>query len=283
MKKIFIFLAAVVGVGLMASCNRVSEFNLEPFASFYVASATISESATATNFSLPVLLYNVDEACSVTYKVEPVSATEGVDYTVKSTSGVLNFAKGEKEQSIDFSITGQPGVYTGSLKFVVKLEGASNGVSLGNYNTCTITIADKDLKVDWDYLSGVWNAQDYDAGKPDGGAYKVQFTKVDETTIALTNLWGGGETIIGTVSFSESGSSASIAFDARQVVYDATDDGFGELILIGTNASGSWAFAPAKAKIDADGFVLGPWNMLITAGQYEGYIYGDSYSTEFTK
>lgn len=283
MKKVFIYLAAVVGVGLMASCNRVSEFYTEAYASFYTASVTLSESATATDVSIPVVLFNVDDACSVTYKVEPVSATEGVDYTVKSTSGVLNFAKGEKEQKIEVSVTGQPGVYTGNLKFNIKLEGASDGVSLGSYNTCSITIVDKDLKVDWAYLTGVWNAQDYDEGKPDGGVYKVQFTKVDESTIALTNLWGGGETILGSVTFSESGSSASIAFDARQVVIDATADGYGELILIGTNASGGWAYAPAKAKIDADGFILGPWNLLITAGEYKDYLFGNSFTTEFTK
>ena len=144
MKKIFIFLAAVVGIGLMHSCNGVSEYYREAFVSLNTASVTITEAATATSYQLPVFLYNVDGASTVTYTVEAVSATEGVDYTVNNASGVLNFASGEKEKTIDVTITGQPGVYTGDTQFKIKLASASEGISLGNINVCTVTIKDAD-------------------------------------------------------------------------------------------------------------------------------------------
>lgn len=283
MKNIVKAFAVLAGISALAACNKYAEYNWTPFVSLDFRSATVAESDPATAWTLPVHLYNHDGACTVTYTVEAVSAKEGVDYTLADASGVLSFPAGTDTQNIVINISGQPGVYTGATKFVVTLQSASDDVVLGDTKSCTVTISDKDIKVDWAYLTGVWKAQDYDDGQADGGQYKVRFDKVDDETIALTNLWGGGETIFGTIEFAASGSSAKIAFDAAQVVIDATSDGFGEMILIGQNASGKWAIAPAIATISADGFVLGPWNLLITAGEYEGYLYGTSYMTEFTK
>lgn len=283
MKNIVKAFAVLAGVAALSACNKYAEYNWTPFVSLDVRSATISESDPATAWTLPVHIYNHDGACTVTYTVEAISAKEGVDYTLADASGVLSFPAGTDTQNIVVNISGQPGVYTGNVKFAVKLQSASDDVTLGVTNTCTVTVVDKDIKVDWAYIVGVWKAQDYDAEQPDGGQYKVEFKKVDEQTVSLTNLWGGGETIEGTIEFAASGSSATIAFDPLQTVIDASADGFGDLVLIGQNASGKWAIAPAIATISSDGFFLGPWNLLITAGEYEGYIYGTSYMTEFTK
>lgn len=283
MKNIVKAFAVLAGVAALSACNKYAEYNWTPFVSLDVRSATISESDPATAWTLPVHLYNHDGACTVTYTVEAISAKEGVDYSLADASGVLSFPAGTDTQNIVVNISGQPGVYTGNVKFAVKLQSASDDVTLGVLNTCTVTVVDKDIKVDWAYIVGVWKAQDYDAEQPDGGQYKVEFKKVDDETVSLSNLYGGGMTIYGTVEFAANGSSATIAFDPMQPVADASANGYGELVIIGQNASGKWAVAPAIATISADGFVLDPWNLVITAGEYEGYLWSDSLKTEFTK
>lgn len=271
---------AVIAAGLV-SCVDKPEYSRVPFVSMYKTSATVAESAAGTVYNIPVKLYNTTEGTSVSYSISG-TAKNGVDYTLADQSGVLNIPAGADSAAISVRVTGQPGVFTGSLNMKVTLESATNGVSLGNFNSFNMTISDKDLHVDWKYLAGKWTAQDYDDGAKDGGTYEVTITQVDNNTLELYNLWGGEEAITGTVTFDETATSAKISFAARQVVMDASAYGYGNLILLG-QSNGQWAYAPAIATVSADGFVLGPWNMLITAGDYSGYLYGTSYTTEFTK
>ena len=148
--------------------------------------------------------------------------------------------------------------------------------------TVNISIADF-VPVDWAFVEGTWKAQDYDGGSADGGEYEVEIVKVDDKTLTLENLWGGEEKLTGTIEFDEDANTATITFPARQVVMDASAYGYGNLILIGQNDAGSWAFAPVKAAVSISGISIGPWNMVITDGQYSGYIFGNSYQTELTR
>ena len=271
---------AVLAAGLV-SCVDKPEFTTVPYVSMYRTSATVAETPGGTIYNIPIKLYNTSEATSVSYSVSG-TAKNGVDYTLLDQSGVVNFPAGTDSTAIAVNVTGQPGVFTGSLNMRITLESATNGVTIGNFKRFTMTISDKDLHVDWNYLAGKWTAQDYDDGSKDGDTYEVTITKVDDSTLELYNLWGGEETIVGTVTFEEGATSATISFADQQVVMDASAYGYGNLILLGQRG-GSWAYAPAIATVSADGFILGPWNLLITAGQYAGYLYGNSYTTEFTK
>lgn len=138
--KSFALLAAVAG---LVACEEVGVYETAPFVSMDVRTAVVEESNPATVWSLPVHLYNYGSATTVTYTVEAVTATAGVDYTVADGSGVLNFT-GNDTQNISVSVTGQPGVYTGNLTFQIKLASATNDVQLGAVSTCTVTIKDKD-------------------------------------------------------------------------------------------------------------------------------------------
>ena len=122
MKNIFKAIAVLAGVAGLAACTKYAEYETAPFASLDFRSATVEESKTAATFTLPVHVYNYDGACSVTYTVDAGTAKEGVDYSLVDASGVLNFAEGTDTQNITISVTGQPGVYTGNLKFTVTLR-----------------------------------------------------------------------------------------------------------------------------------------------------------------
>lgn len=147
MKKIFKILAVVSVFAGLVSCVKYADYKTEPFASVDVASAKITEPAvgeSAIAYKLPVHVYNATSDCSVSYEVKDVNAKQGVDYTVIGGTGVLNFAKGVETQELEFSISGQPGTFTGDVSFQVVLKEATNNVALGAISTAKITIADKD-------------------------------------------------------------------------------------------------------------------------------------------
>ncbi|MCQ2156980.1 MAG: hypothetical protein MJY53_01130 [Bacteroidales bacterium] len=147
MKKIFKIFAVVSVFAGLVSCVKYADYKTVPFASADVSSAKITEPAVgepAVTYKLPVHVYNATSDCAVSYEIKDVTAKQGVDYTVIGGTGVLNFAKGVETQEIEFSITGQPGIFTGDVNFQVILKEATNNVTLGSINTARITIADKD-------------------------------------------------------------------------------------------------------------------------------------------
>lgn len=147
MKKIFKIFAAVSVFAGLVSCVKYADYKTAPFTSFDVSSAKIIEpleGEPAISYKLPVHVYNATSDCAVSYEIKDVTAKQGVDYTVVGGTGVLNFAKGEDTQHIEFSITGQPGIFTGDVNFQVILKEATNDVTIGAISTAKITIADKD-------------------------------------------------------------------------------------------------------------------------------------------
>ncbi len=144
MKKTIRIFAVMAAVASLAACSRYADYETFPYASLDIRSATIEESSPATTWTLPVHVYNHSGDCTVSYSVEPLEAKEGVDFTMADASGVLNFPAGTDTQNITVSITGQPGTFTGNVRFRIKLASATNDVNLGSLSTCTVTIKDLD-------------------------------------------------------------------------------------------------------------------------------------------
>jgi Calx-beta domain-containing protein/IPT/TIG domain-containing protein len=80
-------------------------------------------------------------AVSVNYATANGTATAGNDYT--AASGTLSFADGESSKSFFVPITNDL-IYEGNETFTVTLSGATNGASIGNPSTQTITIVDNE-------------------------------------------------------------------------------------------------------------------------------------------
>ncbi len=133
---------AVLAAGLV-SCVDKPEFTTVPFVSMYRTSATVTETAGGTVYSIPLKLYNTSDATSVSYTVSG-TAKNGVDYTFADQSGVVNFPAGTDSTAIVVNVTGQPGVFTGNLNMRVTLESATAGVTIGNFKSFNMTIKDVD-------------------------------------------------------------------------------------------------------------------------------------------
>ena len=279
MKNIVKAFAVLAGVVSLVACNKYADYNWTSFASFDSRSFNVLENVGTIEVGLST--YNISGPCTVTLSASG-NAVAGENYRiVGNESGVFNFAAAGT-QTVQIEIINHPYDIDGTLTLNLTINSVSDGVEIGALKTVRITIRDF-VPVDWTYLAGIWNAQDYDDGAADGGEYQVLVTKVSDTKIALTNLWGGEETIEGTIAFDTEANTAAIEFPAQQVVMDASAWGYGNLILIGKNASGSWAYSPVKATVSATGVEIGPWNMLITDGQYAGYLWATSLTTSLTK
>ncbi len=279
MKRNIIF-GALLAVMTFVSCSQKLEYKKVAFAAFDSKSFSVNEDAGSVKVDLSA--YNIESACNVTVSFGG-TAKSGEHYTVSGIEGgVLNFTKSETK-TLTFNIIDHPNEYLGNQTIVLGISSVSDGMEIGAIKSLTITILDNDIPVNWDFVTGKWTAQDYDEGQEDGSTYSVSITKVDDTHITLTNLWGGGENLEGTIAFDSATNSATIEFAARQVVTDASAYGYGKLLLLGQNESGAWAFSPVIAKVTSGGISIGPWNMVITAGTYAGYLYGGSYQTVLTK
>lgn len=132
--------AAVAG---LAACSD-TEYKVVPFASLDMQAVTVDESETETLVSIPVRVYNNKTGCTVSYSITDGSAVNGVNFKPLNDSGVLNFEAGVDSLAISFYTTGAPGTFTGDQTFSVKLTDASDGVTLGTFSKCTVTIKDMD-------------------------------------------------------------------------------------------------------------------------------------------
>ncbi len=285
MKKAYTLIAGLALVAALASCDRIAEFKSYPFVRLQDGTTSYSVNEDVGKLTIPVTSYdNENGSGSVTFEVVDPKGAKGTAFTVEPSSGVLNFT-GNQTQNITVTVKNNEGVYTGNVAFQIKFTGVSGDLTMGAPNALNVTIVDKDIPVTWDYVEDIWEAQDYTlAGAKDGDPYHAQIKKVDDTHLKLINLWGGEEALDGTITFDAATNTAEILFDARQVVMDASSYGYGNLILLGQNDAGSWAFSPVKAKVTAEGITIGPWNMLITAGEYANYLWDNSgYNTVLTK
>lgn len=272
MKKANIFIAGILLLGALSACNPLGEFKSYPFARFETSAIDIEKE---DEVKIPVVAYDAEgKTGTVTFKVTNVDG-EAANYKVEPASGVLNF-NGNETQNIVVKVVNHE-----KTKFTIELTSATGDFTIGGGRTFTVNML-KYFPVTWDYIEGVFDAQDFDNGKEDGTAYQVAFKKVDDTHVQLINLWGGGTVLDGTIKFDQEANTAEMAFDAQQVVFDATAYGYGPLILIGMGKDG-WDFVPAKAVASIKGITVGPWNILITEGQYKNYLYGTSYTTECSK
>lgn len=142
MKKSIILLGLALAA-VSCNLNDLKSFDdNDAFAAFSTSAVSVAENG--GTLSIPVHLTSLGGvATSVSYTIKDGSAAQGKDFTVAGGTGVLNFAAGETEKTIDFNIIEHPEVFTGDLRFSVELTSAGD-VALGAATVATVTINDLD-------------------------------------------------------------------------------------------------------------------------------------------
>lgn len=280
MKAIAKILVAGTALVVMASCSRIATFTTYPFV-VMEKTGTVSVKENVGQVVIPVTTYNFEgQTGTVTFKVEDITGHQGEAYTVEPASGVLNFS-GNQSQNIVVNVIDRTGTYTGNDSFSISITGTTGDLTMGNAYNIKCNIVDNDIPVDWAYVQGKWEA--YDFGDSEN-KYEIEIKKVDDTTIELTNLWDGGETITGTISFDEANNTADIWFDGFQVVY--VHGTYGPIGIFGMTEDGSLDKAnnyAVHANVTAAGISIGPWIELILTGDYAYYSLDDGGITTLTK
>ena len=263
MKTYRILSVVLLAAGLVSCSNKV-EFKDVPFVAFDNASINVKEDVGSINIG--VTAYSFTEPFSLTFEKVDGKAIEGDSYEiVDNDARVLRFTPENPTQTIIVDVVNKEGVTTGAVDFTINLLTATGEeITLAANTVCSVSIADNDVPVNWDYIVGEWNASDFGGPK-----YTVEIKQIDETTLILHNLWQGGLDIEGTITFDEENNTASIAFAAKQVV--ANHSSYGPMGIYGLTPDGSKLVDPATAFVTNAKFELGPWLPLILTGDYAGY------------
>ena len=179
-------LAAAALSALFVSCDRTAEFEPGQFVSLDHYAYSVKESV--GELTIPVHVYNHTSEVQVSVSVLANTAVEGTDYElVTPASGVLTFAPGETTKSITFTIKSFLGTYTGAKNFGVKIASATDGVTVGNVNSASVTINDEDHPLSM--FLGDWTGT-FNTGGGTYAGHTISITAVegDVTKVYVNNL-----------------------------------------------------------------------------------------------
>lgn len=178
-------LATLALAALFASCDRTAEFKSEKFISVDNNSYSVTE--VEGEVTIPVHVYNADNnEVNVSVTVLPGTAEEGADFEVVTpASGVLTFAAGETTKEVKVAIKSHEGVYTGNKNFAIQVASATEGVSVGKFDTSLITINDLDHPLS--KFIGDWSG-DFNTGRGLYAGHTITIAPVeDDVTILYIN------------------------------------------------------------------------------------------------
>lgn len=184
MKRNIIFALFALSL-VLVSCDRKAEFTHETFVT--LDEVTFSVSEIAGEFSIPVTLYNPGNSeIQLIVRTNDGSAEKGTDYDIKSPmSGVLTFAPGETSKEIVVSLNHDP-VMTGVKTFEVTIEAADDSFKVGNLNTASCKIRDKEHPLA-DFI-GEWTGDAIDMYNNNAEVFLSVTIAEDETDESYTKL-----------------------------------------------------------------------------------------------
>lgn len=289
MKKISFLICLAVAV---AGCNQQKDIDLNTYGGKgleFVHFASPSDSWLVQE-SDKSFIHNVEFACTykydkdVTYSVsvgEGTTGVAGVDYNLASTT--VTIPAGEYVGSIPVEVLYASTGEGFKLELVLEVEGSKINPSYGN--STYITVKTDKVTIDWDWLVGKWDAQDYCyySGANDGGLYSANISKVDENTCTISNLWGSGGDLSGAVDFV----NRTITLNGYQYLTHI-DNYQADLYFVAVNPETDYDIydpidTPVVATLSPAGIVIDNWDLLLVGGPYNGYTFNGGEKTTLTK
>ena len=193
MRKITIYISFLAGIVLFFSSCEINDFptfdDENAFVAFSSESMMVTEDA--GTLEIPVRLTSLSGISStVSFDFIDSTAVKGVDYNLKGGASVLNFDGNEASQNIEVEIVDHVGVFTGDLKFGVRITSAGD-VNAGSVDTMWVTITDIDHPLAFILGEFEATATSYFNGKE---VWTVTLTKdvSDVNKVWITNLVNGG-------------------------------------------------------------------------------------------
>ncbi|MCE4566866.1 hypothetical protein INQ51_21265 [Maribellus sp. CM-23] len=193
MKKITIYISFLAGIVLFFSSCELNDFPKFDDADAFVAfsSETMMVTEDAGTLEIPVRLTSLSGlSSSVAFDFIDSTAVKGRDYNLKGGASVLNFEGNEAVKNIEIDIVNHSGVFTGDMKFGVRITSPGN-VNAGSVDTMWVTIADIDHPLAFILGEFSASATSYFNGKEE---WTVTFAKdiSDVNKVWITNLVNGG-------------------------------------------------------------------------------------------
>lgn len=291
MKKILFILAACFCLTLV-SCQFEKDIDLDTFGGkglefvhFNAASDNWMVAAEDETF-----VYNVPVGCSYsydtdkTYTIELGKATtgvEGVDFKIPNKSVTIKAGEfvGTVPVEVLYESTGLGFVIELLLKVEENLVNPSYGAAE------VITVKTDKVVIDWDWLAGNWTAQDwnYYSGKLDGDPYTVAFTKVDETHVTVSNIWGTGAEFNAVVDFA----ARTITMPGDQFGFSASNYG-AQCYIVAVNPETDYdcyedLTTPIVGVMSPVGVTFDNYDFILKGGQFDGYTYAGGLRTDLTR
>lgn len=289
MKRILFLVCLLVAV---AGCSQQKDIDLNTYDGKgleFIHFASSSDSWLIQE-SDPSFVKNVVVACTykydkdVTYNVslgENTTGIEGTDFKIATKSVTIPAGEysGELPVEILYETTGEGF----KLELVLDVDGSKINPAYGNASA--IVIKTDKVTIDWDWLAGKWDAQDYCyySGGNDGDQYSVNISKVDENTCTISNLWGTGGNLSGVVDF-ENRTVTIVGYQYLMHLEQYLTD----LYFIAVDPATDYDIydpidTPVVATLSPAGIVIDNWDLLMVGGPYDGYTFNGGEKTTLTK
>ena len=196
MKKITIYISVLASIVLFFSAcelNDAPEFDdANAYVAFDEENLSIAEDTGTVN--IPVRLTSLEGlASSVSFDFIDSTAVKGRDYNLKGGASVLNFDGSEAVQNIQVDIINNSGVFTGDLKFGIRIT-SSGSVNAGGIDTMWVTILDLDHPLASILGTYTVNGPNYFSGYP--GTWDVTIEKDPEGDVS--KVWIDNLVVSGT-------------------------------------------------------------------------------------
>ena len=196
----------------------------------------------------------------VTYSVslgENTTGEEGVDFSIPTKSVTIKAGEYLTKLPVKvlYDTTGEGFVLELVLSVDQSLINSAYGAS------SIIAVKSDKITIDWDWLTGNWNAKD-----SEGDPYVMAISKKDETTAVFTNIWGTGADIEGTVDFE----GRTIPFQGPLPLGEA----YGGTLYC-TGVADDQTF---QATMSPLGITISGLHYYLVGGDYDGHDFGEDYT-----
>lgn len=297
MKKIFYICFAALAVAA-TSCATKPDIDIDTnggegleFVHFESAAYgwLVTEADESYDYSVLVATTKAP-AEAVTYNIsigeKNTTGVEGTDFSLASKSVTIKAGEytAELPVKILYDTTGEG--FT--VELVLSVDESLINPSYGA--TALITVKSDKVTIDWDWLAGNWNCQDYSyyGGKNDGDPYTVAISKKDETNGVINGLWG-----LAPLNFTVDFETKLLTIAGYQYG-DHTDTYNADLFFVAVDPDADFDIfydedenplleTPVVVELSPAGIVIDNYDVILVGGDYDGYTYAGGIKSTLTR